>query len=201
MYIQTASMIGAVFLSGYLQHGFNHITRKIIAISTHAGYNIHTMNHTKKLFVLVCVVFFILPGIAFSQSADYIDNVLQEDPLRLGTASKLVLESAGLIDEDAGEQEAVSFVKAAEWKLSAEKADDPVNLGDFSLLIMQSFDLSGGIMYSILPGPRYASREMDFRGFLRGSPDPSVMIDGKRALEILSAVLNSDDVLEAGGNQ
>ena len=50
--------------------------------------------------------------------------------------------------------------------------------------------MHGGIMYSILPGPRYATRELAFLGIISGPAKPGMSLSGERALRILEQVLH-----------
>jgi hypothetical protein len=67
--------------------------------------------------------------------------------------------------------------------------EDPVNLGEFSLMVMESFDIPGGLMYNLLPSPRYAARELAFRNIVQGEAYPRMAISGERAMRIIGRVL------------
>lgn len=142
---------------------------------------------------MIVFLFFIFNFISlYGQDAAFIESVLEMERLDIGTASQLVLQGAEIIGEDAGAEEYLEYIQKAGWRIRTDQPEKTVTLGDFSLLVMKSFDFSGGIMYTLFPVPRYAAREIAFRGFLRGSPDPTRVLTGNEALQILSAVLNSE---------
>ncbi|MDR1143369.1 MAG: hypothetical protein LBK77_04005 [Spirochaetaceae bacterium] len=76
------------------------------------------------------------------------------------------------------------------WLSKKTEPDDPVNMGELSFLLMRAFNIKGGLMYTLLPGPRYAFRTMVSRSLIQGSADPAMTVSGERFLQILGNVLN-----------
>jgi hypothetical protein len=76
------------------------------------------------------------------------------------------------------------------WFPRGTTPDENITLGKLSFLIMRAFDIKGGMMYAILPGPRYAFRTMVSRSFIQGAADPSMTVNGERFLHILGMVLS-----------
>lgn len=74
-------------------------------------------------------------------------------------------------------------------------APEPVRFGDLAYLLMESFDESGGVMYALLPGPRYATREVVFQGWSRVRRSPRETLSGREVVQFLSVYLN-----ERGGS-
>jgi hypothetical protein len=62
--------------------------------------------------------------------------------------------------------------------------------------MMKAFNLKGGMMFAIAPGPRYAYRSMLNRSFIQAAADPTMTVSGDRFLLILGNVLSV-----AGGEQ
>jgi hypothetical protein len=54
---------------------------------------------------------------------------------------------------------------------------------------MQAFEIKGGVMYRIFPGPRYAGRELSYLGLIRGNGSPTRTFDGDEAIGILGRLL------------
>jgi hypothetical protein len=79
------------------------------------------------------------------------------------------------------------------WLPAGATADDPINMGDLSFLIMKAFNLKGGAMYSFFPGPRYAFRTMVSRSFIQSPADPAMRVSGERFLLILGNVLSAEE--------
>jgi hypothetical protein len=50
---------------------------------------------------------------------------------------------------------------------------------------MEAFDIPGGLMYRIAPGPRYAVRQLRFRRILLERIDATEEISGLQALRLI----------------
>jgi len=128
-----------------------------------------------------------LPG--FSQSNEIMDSFLAEERAELGKAAYFVLMAADMIPQDATIETALTELGRRGWKIKIREADSPIKLGEFSLLLMQALEIRGGVMYSVFKGPRYAARELDYRGFITGKSHPGRTLSGEEALRMLSRVL------------
>lgn len=130
-----------------------------------------------------------LGGPGFSQSNEIMDSFLAEEQASFGKAAYFVLMAAEMIPEDATVEAATEELRRRAWKLGPRAADSPIELGEFSLLLMRALGIRGGIMYSVFKRPRYAAREMDYRGFVVGKSHPGRSLSGEEALRMLSRVL------------
>jgi hypothetical protein len=68
--------------------------------------------------------------------------------------------------------------------------DDPVTLGEFSYLVMENLGIQGGLMYRMIPGPRYAARELEYLEFLLGSGAPNRALSGQEMLHVMGQALD-----------
>jgi outer membrane protein OmpA-like peptidoglycan-associated protein len=75
------------------------------------------------------------------------------------------------------------------WLPKNAQADRAARLDALSLLFMQSFEINGGIFYSIFKNPRYAFREMAHKNFIHGRIDPAMNVTGERLLFYTGRVL------------
>ena len=55
---------------------------------------------------------------------------------------------------------------------------------DISLLVMQLFNIQGGLFYSIFQNKHYSFRELQFLGIISEDIDPVKKISGKQAVEL-----------------
>jgi hypothetical protein len=156
-----------------------------------------------KLLVIIGLLFCI-PGITHGQTAlplstaAFMDQALS-GPVSYSQAAYFVLTAA---DEDipgAGDMEAAfSYAFGRGWLPKKAAAEEPVKLGELSFLIMESFSLRGTFLYRTFPGPRYAYRELSFRGYFTGTNDPSRQVGGEQFFEILGYVLGEAENLNRG---
>ncbi len=127
--------------------------------------------------------------LAVAQSNEVIDEVLSEDEATFGHAVYLSLLASGAAPPDATVEEVYAGLDWDRWNLSEKRVNDTVSLGEFSYLVMESLGISGGIMYSIVPGPRYAARELAYLEFLLGNGSPYRTVSGEEMMHILGQAL------------
>jgi hypothetical protein len=130
----------------------------------------------------------VLPVAAFAQTAEKLDVLLDTERVSFAQAAAIVLPAAGLLPPEAGEEEAFSYAKA--WFPRRAERDVPIKMAEFSYLVMRSFSLSGGFMYALFPGPRYAYRAMAWQRLLPLNADPGRFLNGEDLLYITSQALS-----------
>ena len=126
-----------------------------------------------------------------AQTAAELDTLLENAEVSAATAARFVLASAALVPEDlSGEAaETAAFEMAVSKGWLTRGAADSVTLRDTAFLVMNAFELKGGIMYSLFHNPRYAYRETVYRKIIRGRADPAMTVSGIRLLQIIDSAL------------
>lgn len=128
-------------------------------------------------------------GALSAQSAASIDRILSEEALSFGSASYLLLVSAGIAEDETGFAEAGEKTGNLVAWFSGTSPETSLSLGEFAYLLMSIHKESGGIMYRLSPGPRYAARELAFMQVIQGRAYPDDPVSGERALRILERYL------------
>jgi hypothetical protein len=131
-------------------------------------------------------VFMVMTGLLFAQTADEIDRILNTQEITYAQASRFILEAASALPAGG---DALAAAQENRWLPARAKADDPIRLGELSLLVMKSFGIKGGLFYSIFSIPRYACRELVYLRIIQGRTDPGGRLDGRTFLQILGRVL------------
>jgi len=152
------------------------------------------MKGTNSLFLLGLL--FLLPVFLPAQTAAELETVMKTSVVTCAQAARFVTAS---VEGDASIRSDASFSQN-EFEQALEKGwlpkgttpDEGITLGKLSLLIMQAFEIRGGLMYMILPGQRYAFRTMVSRSFIQGRADPAMKVSGERFLDILGRVLSAE---------
>jgi hypothetical protein len=141
----------------------------------------------KYLFIAICF-FVVLP--VFAQTAVEIERLLDTDAVSYQQAAWLVLEAAGIPPAFISNQ-ADAFRHAAEqgWLSGGLSAGDRARLDEVSRLIMQSFDIRGGVFYTLTGGRHYAYRELVYRNIIQGRSSPSMAVSGEFLLFLVNRVL------------
>jgi hypothetical protein len=132
-------------------------------------------------------------AVLFAQSNEFIDQVLTKKQLDTASAAYLALAASGLADPGMSTDQALSALGQRGWNVKLSSPAAPVTLGQYSYLLMRAFNISGGLFYRAFPGPRYAERELAYRGFITDRANPYRTLSGEEALRILGAVLASKE--------
>ena len=68
-------------------------------------------------------------------------------------------------------------------------------LDGVSLLLMESFNIKGGIMYSLFRNPHYAYRELVYLDIIQGRVDPEMTVSGDLLLFLVNRILSRQEQL------
>jgi hypothetical protein len=151
---------------------------------------------TKRALFLVFAIAAIAVPLLTAQSNEVLDSVLGEATISYGNAAYLIGTASGLFPETTAPADAGPLLEQKGWGTPGHGATDPVTLGDFSYMLTRAFEIHGGIMYWILPGPRYATRELAYLGVISGPAKPGMSLSGERALRILEKMLNRKEAAQ-----
>ncbi|MBI9105848.1 MAG: hypothetical protein JEZ04_03830 [Spirochaetales bacterium] len=145
-----------------------------------------------KVFIVSIVVFMVITSAAISaQSTEVVDNLLSSETAGFGDSVYMIAVGSGLADDDSvSVSEAVVLVNGKGWNVSQKSADQAISLGELSFIIMQALDIEGGIMYSLMPSPRYAVRELKFLDLITEEAHPDKTVSGGDVINILSEAIN-----------
>ncbi|MCF7929533.1 MAG: hypothetical protein K9L68_12225 [Spirochaetales bacterium] len=148
------------------------------------------MNNYTSLKIFLVVMLFLLPLFAIgAQSNDLIDELLEEKEAQFGKVVYLTMVASGQLEENAGEEDALSALEATGWNLPSKAVESPITLGEASYLYMKALDIPGGLFYSLFPGPRYAYRELLYLDLIPRRSGPGVTVSGEEAVGLLSRAL------------
>lgn len=141
----------------------------------------------KSGIFFVLLVSAILPIAA--QSNTVIDQLLDEPQAGFANVVYMTLAAAKLLPDTATPEQALQSLQQQGWNVKILPAEAPISLGDYSFLLMKAFKLSGGILYSLFPGPRYACRELGYLKIIPTDARPLRSITGEEAVRILGNVM------------
>ena len=150
--------------------------------------------YRRKLVCTTFILLFFISGI-FTVSADFnttVDSILAEEKISYGSASFALLVGTGVLSEGVTVQEAAEKM-AADYPDTKMDWDSAVTLDQFSYMIMNAYEMKGGLMYRFFPGPRYAVRELRHKKILQGLSYSTMYISGDRAFRIIGRVLEMEE--------
>ena len=125
---------------------------------------------------------------AFAGFNEAMDAVLAEERLSLASASYLILSEARLIDENATAEDAARALAERIPGIDANPART-VTLGEYAWYLMKVNGMTGGLMFRVAPGPRYALRELKFLEIVQGRAFTRMPLSGERAARIMGRYL------------
>jgi hypothetical protein len=144
----------------------------------------------KEVFLIAAGFLLIMPVFVTAQTAAELETVLETRNVTCAQAAGFIL--AATEDTDTAQntsKEAFEQAITRGWFPKRTTPEENITLGKLSFLIMKAFNIKGGIMYSLFPGPHYAFRAMVSRSYIQGAADPAMKVNGERFLNILGKVL------------
>jgi len=148
----------------------------------------------KNILTLLFVTCYLFFGncFAFAQTADRIERLLRQDRVNYRDAALLVLEASGHIDSEkqTSADDAFSFTMERGWLPKGAEADNDTMLGGLSLLVVQAFEIDGGVLFSLFKNPHYAYRAMVYRNIIQGRIDPQMLVSGELLLYTVNKANN-----------
>lgn len=145
----------------------------------------------RKLLIFFTGLLFLLPVYLSAQTAAELEAMLQTQAVTNAQAAKFVLASAEA-EANISAENAFQQALSNGWLKKDAKSDSEITLSRLSFLMMKAFNIKGGMMYSIAPGPRYAYKSMVSRNYIQGASDPGMNVDGERLLLILGKVISAE---------
>jgi hypothetical protein len=148
--------------------------------------NLHLVGK-KILFVIIC--FFVGQAFLSAQStAVEIETLLNTEVVRYGQAARFVFEASGTMVTDSPE-EAFNHAVRQGWLPANSRTNDNARLDAISLLLMRSFEIKGGIFYSLTKNSHYAYIELVYNNVILGRHDPAMPVSGAKLLSYVSRIL------------
>lgn len=149
------------------------------------------MNKKNFLFLLLLTA---MTGLCFAQSAAKIEEIVNSDVITKGQACYLVGTATGAVEESASYSEA--FNKYENLKMFKNASfDEPIQLAEFSNLVLQNSKANKSLWYMISKSPYYALRQLKLDGIIGKNAVGSAHIKPLTAFDILSKLI-ADEVPE-----
>ncbi len=143
----------------------------------------------KQILLPLLLLNFVCWG--WSQSAEDVDRLLASEAVDYATATRFVLLAAELVAADADPLDCYGQAVDRRWLAAGRDPAAPIRLNEFSDLCVRAFGLQTGVLYRLLPGPRYAYRELVYRKMIQGRSDPGQFVPGDRVVRILGRILDT----------
>lgn len=147
------------------------------------------MSKSKITFICSILILLSIP-VLYAQFNQQIDLLIEQENASYGRAVYLVLVASEYCDETVSLAQALEALQGKDWKIIPKGIDDTITLGEYSYLLMRAFNIPGGIMYMIFPGPRYAVRELVYHKLILENPESGRLLNGEEVMIMLTRVMS-----------
>lgn len=140
----------------------------------------------KKIVTLFIALF--LFGVAYSQSADVITDMLKAPEVTFGQVCYLSAVQQGFVSDDATYDEAIkALYDEGQIPQDADKSTCVV-MANLAFIYAQMWNVQGGLFYRLTNGsPRYAFKQLKADGVISETADPKTVVSGMEALNIYTS--------------
>jgi outer membrane protein OmpA-like peptidoglycan-associated protein len=146
----------------------------------------------KKTFFLTFLIFNFSFLICYASPGEEIETLLSTNAVTYASAARFVLEASDtMVTSDP--DEAFRYAQEQKWLPKNSAANDAARLDGVSLLLMRSFGIKGGILYSFTKNAHYAYRELAYKNIIQGNADPVKNVSGEQLLFITGRVFSLMD--------
>lgn len=151
-----------------------------------------------KKFMLISALFLLGGASLFAQSAGRLTEMIQTEKVTYGQMSYFAASSLGIITDGAS-LDASFQVMGERGLLPAKEVTGAtfIPVCDIAYICAKTWNISGSLMYSLFPSPRYAFKMLQAKGIISQAYDPNRYVDGHEALNIITACI---ETFPQGGN-
>ena len=149
----------------------------------------------KSLRFLILFFLVVFPVFLSAQTAAEIDDLLDTNAVSYEQAARFVLKAADLsapsdVDGFFAPAEAFRYAAERRWLPKNAVGGGNASLEGISLLVMRSFNIKGGLFYTIFKNPHYAYREMVYQDVIQGRFEPKMAVSGETLLFMVNRVIS-----------
>jgi hypothetical protein len=145
----------------------------------------------RRLFC--CLLFTAAALSAYPQTAERIERLLMTGAVSYADAAQFVLEAADVLAAPTTTA-AFTYAVGQGWLPRGAEAGGTARLDGLSLLIMQSFNIQGGLLYGFTKNAHYAYRELVYLNVIQGRNDPAMEVSGDLLLFMVNRLLSYQEV-------
>lgn len=140
----------------------------------------------KERFLFFAMLF--LCGLAYTQSADFVTELLQTEKATFGQICYFTVVHRGLVDETASIEEALIALKNREEVSANTAADAAANYEDAAYLFSKIWNVKGHLLFTLTKGSRrYAFKKFQKDRIVPLHADPQESLSGVDILNIFTA--------------
>ena len=139
------------------------------------------MKKTMKKLIFV-LLFCVLSSFCFSQSFDFIEEVVNSKEVSFLQVATLVSQDLSLSQNLQDDFPKLKKI-VDKYEVNPNQA---IELADFSQIICTCYNVKSSLMYIIFGTPRYAFRQLVASGYFSATEQPNAKLTGVKALSIIA---------------
>lgn len=148
----------------------------------------------KKKILVIALLLVVFAAAVSAQSADALTRLIEADKATVGDIAYFLAVYRGSVSENATATDAIRALQEENICSNSVSADNVLTYKVFAGMLMRTWNVRGGLMYTLTKSDRYALRDLQAKGFISSGADPVAAVSGYEAL----AVIN-DCMTELGG--
>lgn len=149
----------------------------------------------KKKILMISVLLLLFAAVVSAQSADAFTEMIEAEQTTVGDLGYFLAVYLDVVPESASASEATAALQGEGVVAAGVEAADPLTYKLFAGMLMRTWDVKGGLMYSLTGADRYALRDLQAMGFIPSAADPMAVVSGYQALATLNNCMT-----KLGGN-
>jgi len=143
-----------------------------------------------KTRIFTILLLFVLCGALSAQSAaSEMETLLASETITWAQAARFVLQASEVL-VTSNEEDAFWYAAIRKWLPTNAQPGDTARIDGIALLLMRSFNIHGGVMYTVLGNSHYAFRELVYRDIIHGRTDRYQMITGEQLVSFTGRILD-----------
>ena len=146
----------------------------------------------KKIFVVS--IFLVLGCLCFGQSADMVSKMIESESVTYEDVAYFCAINLGLADEETPSEDALVILSDA--KIFSMPKNPKANIAYDALanICMRTWEIKGGLFYTITKSDRYAFKELQYLGFISSSENPKKKVSGIEVLNLITRCMEINEV-------
>jgi hypothetical protein len=138
-----------------------------------------------KTWITLVLLLAPLVTVAAADQMEIIATMQTAEKITYREGGFAVLVASGTLPRTAAADAALNPGLRSQLGWGSRSVDNPLTVAEFSYLVVEAFDIPAGLMYRLVPSPRYAVRELRFRRILLDRVDATDDIAGLQALRMI----------------
>ena len=146
----------------------------------------------KKIFVIS--IFLILGCLCFGQSADIVSKMIESESVTYEDVAYFCAINLGLANDNTSGEDALAALIDAKIVSMPKNPKANITYDAVANMCMKTWDIKGGLFYTITKSDRYAFKELQYLGFISSSENPKKLVSGTDVLNLITRCMEKTEV-------